>query len=113
MFCPVNRLFPIRLIPNILHISRRYNNLTICFYFVSKQILLTVLLFVETAYFSRGALYPPDGEDTHFLPYGSDAGDSTVPRSDDDSSGLLTLSIPFGFFGNNYNQLWVQKMYIN
>uniref|UniRef100_A0A914XID4 NIDO domain-containing protein n=1 Tax=Plectus sambesii TaxID=2011161 RepID=A0A914XID4_9BILA len=44
---------------------------------------------------------------SQFFPYGSDAGDVFVPRSDDGSSAQVAISTPFYFFNNTHTNLWV------
>ena len=42
-----------------------------------------------------------------FYSYGSAAGDSRLPTSDDGSSGAISLPSPFLFFGAAYTSLYV------
>lgn len=42
-----------------------------------------------------------------FYPFGSEAGDSSLPSNDDGSSGSITLSFTFPFFGTDYRMAYV------
>ncbi|KAK3104489.1 hypothetical protein FSP39_003333 [Pinctada imbricata] len=63
--------------------------------------ILLFLLFME---FSRVLSAVPLGD---FYPYGTDNGDTLLPREDDDSSPEITVSPPFSFFGSMYSSLYV------
>lgn len=43
----------------------------------------------------------------NFYPFGTSEGDNVVPRNDDGSSGKLSVSTSFPFFGQNHNSLFV------
>lgn len=43
-----------------------------------------------------------------FYPFGSEAGDSSLPSNDDGSSGSITLSFTFPFFGTDYRMVYVR-----
>ena len=36
-----------------------------------------------------------------FYPFGNDTGDTALPPNDDESSGLINLTMPYPFFGEN------------
>ena len=42
-----------------------------------------------------------------FYTFGSSAGDTSLPRSDDGYSSLISLSTPFPYFGTNHNAVYV------
>ena len=42
-----------------------------------------------------------------FYQYGSKAGDSLLPSSDDGSSNAIQLPMPFLFYGNSYTNIFV------
>lgn len=42
-----------------------------------------------------------------FYPFGSEAGDSRLSSNDDGSSGSITLSFTFPFFGTDYRMVYV------
>ena len=42
-----------------------------------------------------------------FYPFGSEAGDSSLAANDDGSSGSITLSFSFPFFGTDYRMVYV------
>ncbi|KAI4895043.1 hypothetical protein NFI96_016161 [Prochilodus magdalenae] len=44
-----------------------------------------------------------------FYPFGSGAGDTVNPKSDDGSSPAISLQNPFSFFGHSYSQLYVNN----
>ena len=48
----------------------------------------------------------------HLYSYGTQNGDTYVWPSDDGSSGRVTLSTSFGFFGETYSALWVSIHYM-
>ena len=43
-----------------------------------------------------------------FYPYGSTAGDTLLPPSDDGSSPAINLNIPFPFFDTDHSTLFVR-----
>ena len=53
------------------------------------------------------ASYPELGQDSHFFPYGDEAGDSRIYPTDDGSSGELPVSGTIWFMGSGYTSLWV------
>ena len=44
-----------------------------------------------------------------FYPYGLSEGDTALPVNDDDSSGEISISIPFPYFDRNHDSLFVSK----
>lgn len=44
---------------------------------------------------------------SNFYPFGVREGDYVVPQNDDGSSGMVSISIPFPFFDQNHNSLFV------
>ena len=42
-----------------------------------------------------------------FYPYGLSEGDTALPANDDGSSGEIQISIPFPYFDQNHNSLFV------
>ena len=44
-----------------------------------------------------------------FYPFGSGAGDSRLLSNDDGSSGSITLSFTFPFFGTDYRMIYVRE----
>ena len=43
----------------------------------------------------------------NFYPFGESEGDQVVPPNDDGSSGEVSISFPFPFFGQDHNSLFV------
>ena len=79
--------------------------------FQIPQSLVWVLFMIFPGVWGGSSLWPLDDEDPHFYPYGQDAGDVFMEPEDDGSSGNVSLSIPFGFFGNYYSWLWVSGFF--
>lgn len=48
-----------------------------------------------------------------FYPFGTSEGDQVVPRNDDGSSGEVQISIPFPFFDQYHNSLFVSTTCFN
>jgi hypothetical protein len=44
---------------------------------------------------------------SQFYPYGTSAGDSVLPRSDDGASGAIPVIPGFKYFGTSYTNLYV------
>ena len=49
----------------------------------------------------------------NFYPFGSGTGDSRLPSNDDGSSGSITLSFTFPFFGTDYRMVYVSSTHCN
>lgn len=44
---------------------------------------------------------------SQFYPFGSAAGDSSLPDNDDEYTSSIHISVPFPFFGSTYNSVYV------
>ena len=67
---------------------------------LTELVVLTLLLSVPS-----GTAVPLSS----FYSYGSAAGDSVLPPTDDGSSPAITLPAPFLFFGANYYTIYVSR----
>ena len=67
-----------------------------------KAFLIPLLLFIGHQFVVLEALVLPN-----FFPFGASEGDQTVPSNDDGSSGRVLISVPFPFFDQNHNSLFV------
>ena len=71
----------------------------------SQQPVLFSALLVVTALSSVGCIPLED-----FYPFGADAGDSLIPRTDEGSSGEITLNRVYPFFGVDHFSLFVSTI---
>ena len=46
-----------------------------------------------------------------FYPFGSEAGDTSLPSNDDGSSPPITLELPFRFFDEDFSTFFVSYIY--
>lgn len=47
---------------------------------------------------------------SQFYPFGSAAGDSSLPANDDESTPSIPLAVRFPFFGSSYSSLYVSML---
>lgn len=66
------------------------------------QSLIFDLLFIFA-----GCLHVEALSTTEFYPFGSSTIDRKLRPNDDDSSGRIAISVPFPFFSDKYNSLFV------
>ena len=69
-----------------------------------NAVLIPLLLLVWKAILTSEAIVLPN-----FYPFGQSEGDRLLPRNDDGSSGMVQISIPFPFFDQNHDSLFVSK----
>ena len=77
---------------------------------------LNLLLSVATLCVGLMSLQPPMVHAiplARFYPFGTDAGDSVLPRSDDGASGAIPLLAGFKYFGNRYTDIFVSCVCTN
>ena len=65
-------------------------------------ILMPLLLLAHDEILTPEAVVLPN-----FYPFGQSEGDLLLPPNDDRSSGTVPISIPFPFFDQNHNSLFV------
>ena len=65
-------------------------------------LIMKLLIFAWGETVASEALVLPN-----FYPFGANEGDQVVPRNDDGSSGKVSITIPFPFFGKDHNSLFV------
>ena len=71
---------------------------------------LHLLLSVATLCVGLMSLQPPMVHAiplAQFYPFGTDAGDTVLPRSDDGASGAIPLLTGFRYFGSRYTHIFV------
>ena len=47
----------------------------------------------------------------NFYPFGQSEGDQVLPKNDDQSSGTVPISIPFPYFDQYHNSLFVSRQF--
>lgn len=66
--------------------------------------LIPLLLLTRDEILTLEAAVLPD-----FYPFGQIEGDQFLPPNDDDSSGIVPISIQFPFFDQNHDSLFVSR----
>ena len=67
-----------------------------------KVFVIPLVLLVSSEVSSTEAILLPN-----FYPFGESEGDLLLPPNDDGSSGTVPISIPFPYFDNNQDSLFV------
>ena len=73
-------------------------------------ILIPLLLLVcDEILTSMAVTLPPTR--LNFYPFGESEGDRLLTKNDDESSGSVPISIPFPYFDQYHNSLFVSTLY--
>ena len=72
---------------------------------MKKLLFISILLGVSLFLIGPASAIPSGS----FFSYGSGSGDSWLSPNDDGSTGEISLSTPFQFFGNSKSSLWVNN----
>ena len=72
----------------------------------TNEVLLLFSLLVCDGILTVEAIVLPN-----FYRFGQSEGDQLLPPNDDQSSGTVPISIPFPFFDQNHNSLFVSRQF--